>query len=235
MPIINYEEGERENADGHVKCDGVLSNTDFTDNTDRIGGNAESDGSLMNTDCTDFTDRVSGNTDEDGVLLNTNCTDLTDEFSGNTDSGCFLLNTDCTDFTDSSSGGLGEVDSGGALVALQEELKWLGLGEFAGAVMYVLREVMGLDEKRMICAPDERRGRLLLEEIMAGGNFGHYDTRNHFGQGALWHNIQRFRRDWRMLRFYPSEALSEPLFRACHFLWRWKQKHTGMPKERNLN
>lgn len=121
------------------------------------------------------------------------------------------------------------------LSGLQEELKWLGLGEFAVAVMYVLREVMGLDEKRMICAPDERRGRLLLEEIMAGGNFGHYDTRNHFGQGALWHNIQRFRRDWRMLRFYPSEALSEPLFRAWHFLWRWKQKHIGMPKERNLN
>lgn len=121
------------------------------------------------------------------------------------------------------------------LVALQEELKWLGLWEFAGAVMYVLREVMGLDEKWMICAPDERRGRLLLEEIMAGGNFGHYDERNRFGQGALWHNIQRFRRDWRMLRLYPSEALSEPLFRACHFLWRWKQKHTGKPKERNRN
>ena len=220
---------------GNTDEDGVLSNTDFTDNTDRIGGNAESDGSLMNTDCTDFTDRVSGNTDEDGVLSNTDYTDFTDRVSENTDEGCFLLNTDCADFLDSSSGGLGEVDSGGSLVALQEELKWLGLGEFAGAVMYVLREVMGLDEKRMICAPDERRGRLLLEEIMAGGNFGHYDTRNHFGQGALWHNIQRFRRDWRMLRFYPSEALSEPLFRACHFLWRWKQKHTGMPKERNLN
>ena len=198
---------------GNTDCDGVLSNTDFTDNTDRIGGNAESDGSLMNTDCTDFTDSSSGDFEGDGCLLN----------------------TDCAEFLDSSSGGLGEVDSGGALVALQEELKWLGLGEFAGAVMYVLREVMGLDEKRMICAPDERRGRLLLEEIMAGGNFGHYDTRNHFGQGALWHNIQRFRRDWRMLRFYPSEALSEPLFRAWHFLWRWKQKHTGMPKERNLN
>ena len=114
----------------------------------------------MNTDCTDFTDRVSGNTDEDGVLLNTNCTDLTDEFSGNTDRGCFLLNTDCTDFTDSSSGdfegdgcllntdctdfldsssgGVVEVDSGGSLVALQEELKWLGLGEFAGAGLVLL-------------------------------------------------------------------------------------------------
>lgn len=220
----------------------VLMNTDFSGNTDEASGNTDGvsgntdEGCLfLNTDCTDFTDRVSGNTDEDGVLLNTNCTDLTDEFSGNTDRGCFLLNTDCTDFTDSSSGGVVEVDSGGSLVALQEELKWLGLWEFAGAVMYVLREVMGLDEKRMICAPDERRGRLLLEEIIAGGNFGHYDERNHFGQGTLWHNIQRFRRDWRMLRFYPSEALSEPLFRAWHFLWRWKQKHIGMPKERNLN
>ena len=209
----NGVSGNTDCFSGNTDCDGVLSITDFTDNTDRIDGNAESDGSLMNTDCTDFTDGFSGDLDEDGSLLN----------------------TDCTDCTDSSSGGLVEVDSGGSLVALQEELKWLGLWEFAGAVMYVLREVMGLDENRMICAPDERRGRLLLEEIMAGGNFGHYDTRNHFGQGALWHNIQRFRRDWRMLRFYPSEALSEPLFRACHFLWRWKQKHTGKPKERNRN
>lgn len=235
MPIINYEEGERENANGHVKRDGVLLNTDCTDCTDRFSGNTDGGGFLLNTNCTDSTDSSSGDFEGDGCFLNTDYTDYTDRFSGNTDEGCFLLNTDCADFLDSSSGGLGEVDSGGALVALQEELKWLGLWEFAGAVMYVLREVMGLDEKRMICAPDERRGRLLLEEIMAGGNFGHYDTRNHFGQGALWHNIQRFRRDWRMLRFYPSEALSEPLFRVCHFLWRWKQKHAGKPKERNRN
>ena len=213
----------------------VLKNTDFSGNTDEGAGNTDGDEVLLNTDFTDSTDSSSGDFEGDGCFLNTDYTDYTDRFSGNTDEGCFLLNTDCADFLDSSSGGLGEVDSGGALVALQDELKWLGLWGFAGAVMYVLREVMGLDEKRMVCAPDERRGRLLLEEIMAGGNFGHYDERNHFGQGALWHNIQRFRRDWRMLRFYPSEALSEPLFRVCHFLWRWKQKHTGKPKERNRN
>ena len=220
---------------GNTDRDEVLLNTDFTDFTDKVSGNTDEDGVLSNTDFTDNTDRIGGNAESDGSLMNTDCTDFTDSSSGDFEGDGCLLNTDCADFLDSSSGGLGEVDSGGALVALQEELKWLGLGEFAGAVMYVLREVMGLDEKRMICAPDERRGRLLLEEIMAGGNFGHYDTRNHFGQGALWHNIQRFRRDWRMLRFYPSEALSEPLFRACHFLWRWKQKHPGKPKERNLN
>ena len=227
--------GNTNGASGNTDRDGVLLNTDYTDFTDSSSGDFEGDGCFLNTDYTDYTDRFSGNTDEGCFLLNTDCTDFTDSSSGDFEGDGCLLNTDCADFLDSSSGGLGEVDSGGALVALQEELKWLGLWKFAGAVMYVLREVMGLDEKRMICAPDERRGRLLLEEIMAGGNFGHYDTRNHFGQGALWHNIQRFRRDWRMLRFYPSEALSEPLFRVCHFLWRWKQKHTGKPKERNRN
>ena len=227
--------GNTDGISGNTDEGCLFLNTDFTDFTDKVSGNTDEDGVLSNTDFTDNTDRIGGNAESDGSLMNTDCTDFTDSSSGDFEGDGCLLNTDCADFLDSSSGGLGEVDSGGALVALQEELKWLGLGEFAGAVMYVLREVMGLDEKRMICAPDERRGRLLLEEIMAGGNFGHYDTRNHFGQGALWHNIQRFRRDWRMLRFYPSEALSEPLFRACHFLWRWKQKHTGMPKERNLN
>lgn len=227
--------GNTDEGAGNTDRDEVFLNTDFTDFTDKVSGNTDEDGVLSNTDFTDNTDRIGGNAESDGSLMNTDCTDFTDSSSGDFEGDGCLLNTDCADFLDSSSGGLGEVDSGGALVALQEELKWLGLGEFAGAVMYVLREVMGLDEKRMICAPDERRGRLLLEEIMAGGNFGHYDERNHFGQGALWHNIQRFRRDWRMLRFYPSEALSEPLFRACHFLWRWKQKHTGKPKERNRN
>ena len=227
--------GNTDGVSGNTDEGCLFLNTDFTDFTDKVSGNTDEDGVLSNTDFTDNTDRIGGNAESDGSLMNTDCTDFTDSSSGDFEGDGCLLNTDCADFLDSSSGGLGEVDSGGSLVALQEELKWLGLGEFAGAVMYVLREVMGLDEKRMICAPDERRGRLLLEEIMAGGNFGHYDTRNHFGQGALWHNIQRFRRDWRMLRFYPSEALSEPLFRAWHFLWRWKQKHIGMPKERNLN
>ena len=236
----------------------VLKNTDFSGNTNGVSGNTNCDGCLLNTDYTDSTDRFLGNTDEGCFLLNTDCTDFTDSSSGDFEGDGRFLNTDYTDFTDRVDGKTEEhscdsgdscsssltTDSSGLmdgfvvteeLSGLQEELKWLGLWEFAGAVMYVLREVMGLDEKRMICAPDERRGRLLLEEIMAGGNFGHYDTRNHFGQGALWHNIQRFRRDWRMLRFYPSEALSEPLFRACHFLWRWKQKHTGKPKERNRN
>ena len=100
-------------------------------------------------------------------------------------------------------------------MALERELKWLGLWKFAGAVMYVLHNVMGLPEDMMIAPMDRKRGRMLLDDILNGGNFGHYDKHH-----AVGHNLLRLYRDARLLRFYPSEALSEPVFRAWHWWWR---------------
>ena len=109
------------------------------------------------------------------------------------------------------------------LTALQRELKHFGLWKFAGAVMYVLNETLGLSEEKMIAPMDEKRGKLLLAEILNGGNFGQYDERFSFGHGAIGHNIQRLYRDLRLAWFYPAEALSEPIFRTWHFFWRMKQ------------
>ena len=106
------------------------------------------------------------------------------------------------------------------LTALQRELKHLGLWKFAGAVMYVLYVVLGLPEERMIRPMDVKRGRVFLDEILSGGNFGHYDTRISFGNGAFEHNMQRLYRDLRLAWYYPAEALSEPIFRTWHFFWR---------------
>ena len=105
-------------------------------------------------------------------------------------------------------------------MALEDELKWLGLWPFAGAVMYVLREVMGLAEGMMIAPVDERRGRMLLDDILNGGNFGHHDRHRAWG-----HNVLRLYRDAKLVRYYPAEALSEPLFRIGHFLWRIRNRH----------
>ena len=107
---------------------------------------------------------------------------------------------------------------------LQDELKHLGLWKFAGAVMYVLHEALGLPKEKMIAPMDERRGRLLLAEILSGGNFGQYDERCGFGHSSFGHNLQRLCRDIRLVRFYPAEALSEPIFRTWHFFWRMKNK-----------
>ena len=104
----------------------------------------------------------------------------------------------------------------------EKELKYLGLWKFAGAVMYVLHEVLGLSEEKMIVPMDEKRGKLLLSEIVDGGNFGkHFSKYAHFTQQGM--AKKYFLKIWRNMHFvgyYPAEALSEPIFRTWHFFWR---------------
>ena len=109
---------------------------------------------------------------------------------------------------------------------LQKELKLLGLWKFAGAVMYVLHEALGLSEEKMIAPMDEKRGKLLLAEILNGGNFGkHFTNYGHFTQQGM--AKKYFLKIWRnmhFVRYYPAEALSEPIFRTWHFFWRLKHR-----------
>ena len=113
-----------------------------------------------------------------------------------------------------------------ALDVVQRELKYLGLWKFAGAVMYVLHEALELPEEKMIAPMDEKRGELLLAEILEGGNFGRHFTK----YGGFTHQSmgkKYFLKIWRnmhFVRFYPAEALSEPIFRTWHFFWRMKNK-----------
>ena len=194
----------------------LLKNTDFGGNTDGVSGNTNGGASFVNTDFTDNTDKFSGNTGGDGFLLNTDFTDDTDRIGGNADGDGLLLNTDFTDNTDRIGGTADGVDRR----LLQDELRELGLWEFAGAVMYIMKEVFGLEDNRLIVPPDVKRGRLVLKEALEAGNFGQYDKRNWFGHSALGHNLQRLYRDMRLVRYFPEEALSEPFFRIWHFFWR---------------
>ena len=113
-----------------------------------------------------------------------------------------------------------------ALDVVQRELKCLGLWKFAGAVMYVLHEALGLPEEKMIASMDEKRGKLLLAEILNGGNFGqHFTKYGHFTQQGM--AKKYFLKIWRnmhFVRYYPAEALSEPIFRTWHFFWRLKHR-----------
>ena len=108
------------------------------------------------------------------------------------------------------------------LTALQRELKFLGLWKFAGAVMYVLHEALGLSEAKMIAPIDVNEGRFLLAEIMQGGNFGQYDTRlgSKENEGKLHRYLRMSLRNLRFVKHYPTEALSEPLFRTWFALWK---------------
>ena len=106
---------------------------------------------------------------------------------------------------------------------VQKELKHLGLWKFAQAVMFVVKEVFGLSEDRMIAPMDEKEGRFLLDEIMRGGNFGQFDDR--MGDKVDESKIHRyFRMNLRNLRFvkhYPTEAVCEPVFRTWFAGWKF--------------
>ena len=109
---------------------------------------------------------------------------------------------------------------------LQRELKHLGLWKFARAVMYVLHEALGISEEKMIAPMDEKRGKLLLAEILDGGNFGRHFTKyagfTHQSMGKKY--FLKIWRNMHFVRYYPAEALSEPIFRTWHFFWRVKNK-----------
>ena len=105
-----------------------------------------------------------------------------------------------------------------ANIALRE----MGLLRFAGAVMYVEREVFGLQKEYMLCEPDEKAGQYLLDEIMLAGNFGQYDPRireAHSG-GSMMLYIKNVKRLFGMVRYYPSEVLWAPFWKVGHFVWR---------------
>ena len=111
-----------------------------------------------------------------------------------------------------------------AIDRVQEELKELGLWKFAGGIMYIMQEVFGMPASRLIVPPNEKYGKFVLNEVLEAGNFGRHDARNRFGSSKFGHNLQRVYRDMRLLRYFPGEALCEPLFRIWHFFWRLKHR-----------
>ena len=130
--------------------------------------------------------------------------------------------TDLTNLTDSNKSLPQMTQINTDLDALRHKLKYLGLWKFAQAVMFVMKEVFGLSEDRMIVPMDEREGRFLLDEIMRGGNFGQYDTRlgSKENEGKLHRYLRMSLRNLRFVKHYPTEALCEPVFRTWFAGWK---------------
>lgn len=101
-------------------------------------------------------------------------------------------------------------------------LRSLRMQRFAGAVMWVLQHVYGMDEHYLLTDPNEKEGRFLLNEIMLAGNFGQYDERmRHEQDESAWRwGLRKVKRNFRFVRSYPSEVLWSPLFKVWHYFWR---------------
>ena len=132
--------------------------------------------------------------------------------------------TSATASTSTDTSATAARSSSTAIDRVQEELKELGMWKFAGGIMYIMQVVFGMPASRLIVPPNEKYGRFVLNEVLEAGNFGRHDARNRFGSSKLGHNLQRVYRDMRLVKYFPGEALCEPLFRVWHFFWRMKNK-----------
>lgn len=96
-----------------------------------------------------------------------------------------------------------------------------GMERFVGAVMWIMQEVFGLERERLLCEPNEKEGRYILAEVMAGGNFGHHDERiKKVGKGKWQSVFATLQHAMHVLRRYPSEALWMPVWMVYHFIWK---------------
>ena len=100
-------------------------------------------------------------------------------------------------------------------------LKELKMLRFAGAAMYVLKKVYGLDSSFFIAEPLEKEGEELLGEIMRKGNFGNNNPELDIQKNGnlLQRAFSRTKQNFALVRSYPSETLWAPLFRGWHFFW----------------
>lgn len=95
---------------------------------------------------------------------------------------------------------------------VKENLNRIGLSRLAMAVMWTLEGVCGMSEEKLICDPDEKEGRFLLDEITRGGNFGHYRKDGRKRNSAT--------RIFALLPHYPSEVLWVLPWKIWHNGWR---------------
>lgn len=104
-------------------------------------------------------------------------------------------------------------------------LESLKMKDFCGGIMWILKNRLGLKDEFLLCPCNSMHGEFLLSEIMTAGNFGQYDYRTkridvekRFTRGFI-----QFKRNWRFIRYYPSEVLWSPFWKLWHWCWR-KQK-----------
>lgn len=133
----------------------------------------------------------------------------------------FVLNKFCLDL---QTGALDRKSS-----EFREMLREFGMMRFARGVMWIMENVFEGNcsisshpsSFTLGVEPDEKEGQYILTQVMAGGNFGHYDERLKCDvngkKGAV---MKVLRHNMHLLVHYPSDVLWAPIYFLWHFGWK---------------
>lgn len=101
--------------------------------------------------------------------------------------------------------------------ALRDEAKGrfeqFGVAKYASGIMWILKDVLGLDSSRLLMEPNEKEGKLILKESFYFGTF----SSNNFC-----YIIEQAIANFRIISHYPKEVLMSPLFLLWHQWWKLK-------------
>jgi hypothetical protein len=117
-----------------------------------------------------------------------------------------------------------KIDVGFSLEAVSQ----FGMERFAKGLMWVMIETLGMPRELMLWEPDEKEGKFILEEVMAGGNFGHHDERLTHGSGK-WNMVKQVcRHNWHLMSHYPTDVVWAPVWFVWHKCWKNFQRLKGL-------
>ena len=92
---------------------------------------------------------------------------------------------------------------------------------FASGVMWIMKDVFAMSEQLLPVKPYEKDGRYILNEVMTGGNFGHYDERlANSSKGKLSAIRKILKHNLHLLTHYPGDTLWSPLWIVYHWCWK---------------
>lgn len=97
-----------------------------------------------------------------------------------------------------------------------------GMNRFTTGIMWIMKEVFALEDGYLICEANEKYGRLILDDVLQGGNFGHHNEKNNglHGGTAVGRSLNGLKRNMKFFALCPWEILSSPVWSIWHYWWR---------------
>ena len=91
-------------------------------------------------------------------------------------------------------------------------VKSFGMERFARGLMWVMGETLAMPREWMPWTPDEREGRFILAQVLAGGNFGHHGKGSSRPRSRMDKKISILRHKLHLFRHYPAETIASPFW-----------------------
>ena len=106
--------------------------------------------------------------------------------------------------------------------SVMRTLTHMGMKRFTASVMASMWFNFGLEDEFLLCPPDLKHGKMLVNDVFSMGNFGVMDKRNYAYEGeTIWARfLRKNHRAFSNLRYYPREVIWYPFARVSQFVWR---------------